>query len=248
MSENLTLEMDSRVVIREDVSSLSLLGRIRQILAAREDVHNGGEVPFLVKRDFGLFYLLENVTFFVAPVEPDYGDVSLTEFTGGLFPDIESDTHPFERKFSKYEYMKYGSPYWSLHFGELEFSEDIGVLQVITQASRYISHDHESVNRWGISTSIQGSVEEKPSRRKIFVKVFPERELADLMYRYRQFCCGLPRETILEMVALDRIGKEKIPRRFDGLDGHIDTHGYSSLCNGELRRDLEVFLKEHSDE
>ena len=91
-------------------------------------------------------------------------------------------------------------------------------------------------------------VEEKPIRRKIFVNVFPERELADLMYRYRQFCCGLPRETILEMVALDRIGKEKIPRRFDGLDGHIDTHGYSSLCNGELRRDLEVFLKEHSDE
>ncbi|HLC73463.1 MAG TPA: hypothetical protein VJH20_02395 [Candidatus Nanoarchaeia archaeon] len=246
MSENVNLGMDSSVVIREDVSSLSLLGRIRQILAVREDVHNGGEVPFLVKRDLGSFYLLEDVTFFVAPVEPDYDDASLSEFTEGLFPDIEPDNHPFMRKFKKYEYMQYGSPYWTLHFGDLEFSEDIGILQVIIQATHYILHDHESANRWSINTSIHGNVEEKPIRRKIFVNVFPERELADLMYRYCQFYFGLPRETILGSVALDRIGKENIPRRFDSLRSHIDTYDYNYLCSGKLRGDLEVVLEKHS--
>jgi len=127
-----------------------------------------------------------------------------------------------------------------------ELSEDIGILQVIIQATHYILHDHESANRWSINTSIHGNVEEKPIRRKIFVNVFPERELADLMYRYRQFCCGLPRETILEMVALDRIGKENIPRRFDSLRSHIDTYDYNYLCSGKLRGDLEVVLEKHS--
>ncbi len=251
MSETPILKGNTSIPVSKDISSSSLLEKIRRRFSERRDVYVVGEVPIplnleIIPYEDQEYIGLENIEFYAAPTKPLYEDKDLTDLITSLFPDTKP-LHEYDHEFKKLEYEKYGAAYWTMHLGSLRFREQVGLLYFIKYASRYESYDDESLHRWEIDASIKGKVDTKPVMRFIDILVFPEIDWADLIYRYYQFYHNPSRHNpILKLVGIDPVKKEDLDRIFGNLRGRIDAYDYHNLHNGSLRKDLEELLKRHN--
>lgn len=227
----------------------SLLQEIRQGLKDNPQIFLAGENRKLIREGNAYFggYVLEHVNFYTAPLESSYDAQQLTDLTLTLLPKIESYDQ-FSREFSKREYEQYGKPYWSLHFGRLLYREDIGIRRHIANATQDLVYDQEAAQRWYVDDSIRGDASEDPIVRAIFVQIFPEKELADILYRYNS--SGIdpnrwfhPTDSLHDK---DQQREKNLYKSFANIGGRIDSYSHSYLASGHLREDLNWLLDRYS--
>lgn len=179
--------MNTREEERKDNASPdTVLGRLQRELQARADLHYAGCVLTPGEHDDFDFWL-EVANIFVAPTVPLTDAAHLNLFLRQL---ISTDSSAY-RSLPAYRYTEdpHGFDYFhtikSMSLGIIKVVETIGI-QTTTGVRSYVAFDQDAFSRNSLNRPIGQFEEKKEDDRLIFIRLFPNKSLADKVYQYEK--------------------------------------------------------------
>lgn len=163
-------DQSCKVEIQEQ--KISLLRHVREGLQTNRGVYFAGEI---LHSNYGSGWL-EAVDIIVAPVKPIYDASKLNKFMDSLIPEIPRSARDEAYKISE------GSDF---SLGRLYFDETIGTTRKEIKITT-TTVEPEALKRAGVSIGESHETKDEQLQRRIWVRVYPDVNSAQLVAEYEQ--------------------------------------------------------------